>query len=89
MQDTHKQAEYDDGLGNWEASYNASDSGRVKRKTICALEFETLVQTFDRTEYNYDKDLGVFWPVPVYEARFKKKAKKLVVFDDFGIDSCE
>ena len=63
-----------DGLEKWEAAFNKSDAGRIGRGAVPAIEFTKSVNVIDQSQLNFEKDLGVFWPVPMFEERFQVKA---------------
>lgn len=67
-----------DGLESWETAHNNSETGRVKKGVALTLDFERTVKTFSKSELVLEKDMGVFWPVAIFERIKKKKAKGVV-----------
>lgn len=83
QQDEQRRDIYMAGLREYERKFNESGRKRVTKGAVPSLPFAKTVQTFDRTQLSMDKDLGVFWPVPIYEDYWKKKAKNTTkIFDD-------
>ena len=64
----------------FQKAYNDSASGRVRKGCIDQLRFKQSVEVEESTSYTFEENLGVWWPVSLYEATFKKRAnpEKLV-----------
>ncbi len=79
-----------EGVKQWETLYLASANGRCPRNSLLPdtlQSLSTIVTRVDRMELVMQRDLGVFWPVDIYEAHHKSKPSpaKLVTIKEDGV----
>lgn len=75
---------YMEGLAAWEASFVASGGKRVAKGSVRELVFPTKVEAEQGSRMVFSKDLGVHWPLPLFERQCKRKAERseIVYLDD-------
>ena len=83
---TENRTIYMDGLKAWEEEYVRSEYARIRKGSINALSFNVHVETVNQTQMHFEKELGVFWPVGIWEMHFKAKAhpKKVTQIEEDG-----
>ena len=47
-----------------------SEYARIRKGSINALSFNVHVETVNQTQMHFERELGVFWPVGIWEMRF-------------------